>query len=200
MVVAALALQAAFLLLAFGLRTALHARQTGSSGFRALSRNASVRERAAVAILTAGGAMSLAGTALGDVAPVFSVLDHAGVRWSGAAVAVLATALVLVAQSTMGRSWRIGVDPAERTDLVMHGLFALVRNPIFSAMLAFWAGIALLIPNAVTLLAVAVAWVGVEVQVRAVEEPYLLRTHGDAYRRYASRTGRLLPGIGKMRA
>jgi protein-S-isoprenylcysteine O-methyltransferase Ste14 len=37
-----------------------------------------------------------------------------------------------------------------------------------------------------------------EIQVRGVEEPYLLRTHGEAYRRYAAATGRFLPGIGRL--
>jgi protein-S-isoprenylcysteine O-methyltransferase Ste14 len=36
-----------------------------------------------------------------------------------------------------------------------------------------------------------------EIQVRRVEEPYLLATHGEAYRRYASRTGRFVPGLGR---
>ena len=39
---------------------------------------------------------------------------------------------------------------------------------------------------------------GLELQVRSVEEPYLLRTHGDAYRAYASRVGRFVPGIGRL--
>jgi len=34
--------------------------------------------------------------------------------------------------------------------------------------------------------------------VRAVEEPYLLDTHGDAYRGYATRVGRFLPGVGRL--
>ena len=36
-----------------------------------------------------------------------------------------------------------------------------------------------------------------EIQVRVVEEPYLARTHGDAYRSYAERTGRFVPGLGR---
>jgi protein-S-isoprenylcysteine O-methyltransferase Ste14 len=39
----------------------------------------------------------------------------------------------------------------------------------------------------------------VQVQVRLVEEPYLLRVHGDAYRAYAARTGRFVPGVGRLR-
>ena len=33
-----------------------------------------------------------------------------------------------------------------------------------------------------------------------VEEPYLLRMHGAAYRGYAEGTGRFVPGIGRLRA
>jgi protein-S-isoprenylcysteine O-methyltransferase Ste14 len=38
--------------------------------------------------------------------------------------------------------------------------------------------------------------IAVELQVRFVEEPYLLRTHGQRYRDYASRVGRFVPGLG----
>ena len=42
------------------------------------------------------------------------------------------------------------------------------------------------------------AFIGIRQQVLA-EEAYLLRTHGDAYRAYARRVGRFLPGVGKLR-
>lgn len=58
---------------------------------------------------------------------------------------------MLVAQSGMGSSWRIGVDPAERTELVTGGVFAVVHNPIFTAMLAAQAGLAFAVPGAVAL-------------------------------------------------
>ena len=48
----------------------------------------------------------------------------------------------------MGASWRIGVDPEERTDLVRHRLYRSVRNPIFTGMVLFAAGQALLVPDA----------------------------------------------------
>jgi protein-S-isoprenylcysteine O-methyltransferase Ste14 len=46
--------------------------------------------------------------------------------------------------------------------------------------------------------AVAVLLVSIQVQVRAVEEPYLLRVHGPAYADYAARVGRFLPGVGRL--
>jgi protein-S-isoprenylcysteine O-methyltransferase Ste14 len=59
-------------------------------------------------------------------------------------------------------------------------------------------GLALLTPNVVALVALGALFVGVEIQVRRVEEPYLLRTHGDAYRAYAATASRFVPGIGTL--
>lgn len=99
----------------------------------------------------------------------------------------------------MGASWRIGVDPRERTDLVTSGLFSHVRNPIFTGMSAVALGLALLVPSWPALLAVGVLAAGLELQVRLVEEPYLIAQHGESYSRWARRAGRFLPGVGRLR-
>jgi len=62
----------------------------------------------------------------------------------------LGLVVTLVAQVAMGRSWRIGVDESERTELITTGPFALVRNPIFSAMFLAFLGLVLLAPKSVT--------------------------------------------------
>ena len=41
--------------------------------------------------------------------------------------------------------------------------------------------------------------VGLELHVRFIEEPYLLRVHGEQYAAYAAQVGRFLPGIGRLR-
>jgi protein-S-isoprenylcysteine O-methyltransferase Ste14 len=198
---AALVLQAVFLALAFGVRTALHLRQTGSTGFRAASSRRSPAEALGAGAITVATVMSFVAVAL-DVAGVLEPIGDDSV-WAGVAGVVLAVAgiaVVVKAQGDMGASWRIGVDQRERTELVTRGLFRWSRNPIFLGMLVFWFAIAVMVPGPLTVAAAAIAFVGIEIQVRLVEEPYLIRNHGDAYREYASRTGRLMPGIGKLRA
>jgi protein-S-isoprenylcysteine O-methyltransferase Ste14 len=106
----------------------------------------------------------------------------------------------LLAQLSMGASWRIGVDEAESTELVTGGPFALMRNSIFSAMVLAFLGLALLVPNAAALAAFLVLVTALELQVRLVEELYLMRTHGERYLLYASRVGRFVPGVGKLKA
>jgi protein-S-isoprenylcysteine O-methyltransferase Ste14 len=116
-------------------------------------------------------------------------------------VAILTGAGVLTtrAQLDLGRSWRIGVDESERTELMTEGSFGVVRNPIFSGMGLAVVGAGLAVPTPASWLAAVALLTGVELQVRAVEEPYLLRTHGVAYREYGRRTGRFAPGIGRLR-
>ena len=106
----------------------------------------------------------------------------------------------VAAQMGMGDSWRIGVDPAERTGLVTGGIFALVRNPIFTAMLVTALGLTLMVGNVISLTGLAALYAALEVQVRFVEEPYLRTVHGPDYERYTATAGRFLPGLGRSRA
>jgi protein-S-isoprenylcysteine O-methyltransferase Ste14 len=87
--------------------------------------------------------------------------------------AQLGLAGTLYAQLAMGESWRIGVDEGERTALVTGGPFAIVRNPIFSAMIPTSVGLTLIVPNVVALAGLTALALALEVQVRLVEEPYL---------------------------
>jgi protein-S-isoprenylcysteine O-methyltransferase Ste14 len=193
----ALALLVVFYAIAFGLRTWQHLRATGSTGFRGLSGRPGSLE-------WLGGVLFAVGVLLSLVAALAEAAGWTSGLWqpAGASV-VLGVALTLggiaatyLAQVSMGDAWRIGVREEERTRFVTDGPFAVVRNPIFSCMLLTAAGLVVLIPNALSVASFVCLLVAVELQVRFVEEPYLLRTHGQRYRDYASRVGRFVPGLG----
>jgi protein-S-isoprenylcysteine O-methyltransferase Ste14 len=116
----------------------------------------------------------------------------------GVLVAVIGGTAVFLAQLGMGENWRIGVKDDQQTDLVTSGWFSICRNPIYTAMIVGWLGFALMVPTWLGFVAVVSIAAGLELQVRAVEEPYLVRSHGEDYRRYASRVGRFLPGVGRL--
>lgn len=187
-VAATLVLQAAFVLLAFGWRTAAQLRATGSTGFVAHRERGPVAKTAGLA-LTFGLLAVVAGTLLADPH------DWDAPAAVGALLMLGGLILCLAAQRAMGASWRIGVDPDERTRLVTTGLFATVRNPIFTAMILFAAGSALAVPTVVTLVGLALAAAGIFAQVLLVEEPHLRRQHGADYDAYVSRSGRFLPRL-----
>ncbi len=188
--------------LAFGLRTAIQLRRTGSSGFKGISGRLGSME-------WIGGVLFVVAIALGVAAPVcdllelmnpIDALDGAVGHVAGVVLFGLGLAATLVAQIAMGQSWRIGVDPEERTDLVTEGPFAIVRNPIFSGMIPTSIGLALMVPNAVAVVAVISLLAALEIQIRLVEEPYLLATHGESYAAYSARVGRFFPGLGRLSA
>jgi protein-S-isoprenylcysteine O-methyltransferase Ste14 len=195
----AIGLMAAYLVIAFGIRVLVAFRTTGSSGI------ASLRRAPAMEVL--GALVFGVGIALGAANPVLAASD-AIEPWEGLdTTAAHAAGFVLCAvgiigtfasQMAMGASWRIGVDPEERTELVTGGLFALARNPIYTFMLIAWIGFFLLVPTWLALAAGVLLFAGVQIQVRLVEEPYLLESHGEPYRAWASRVGRFVPGLGKL--
>ena len=196
----ALALYLVYFGLAFALRSLVQLRRTGSTGFRGISGRPGSAE-------WVGGVLFVAALVLGLAAPVLDLanvldpleaLSGGGAELAGAILAIGGIALTLLAQQAMGDSWRIGVDDSERTELVTSGPFNVVRNPIFAAMIPTAAGLVLLVPNWVALVGLAALIAALEIQVRLVEEPYLLRTQGEEYAGYASRVGRFVPKLGLL--
>ena len=202
MTVAALALFAVYLVVGFGVRTVVQVRRTGDSGWRGISGRPGTREWWAGAAFAAALVAGVLGpvTATFGLDPIDSLTTPlVQIVASGtAAVGITGTFLTQVA---MGSSWRIGVDETETetTDLVTDGPFAVVRNPIFSAMAVTGAGLAFMVPNMVALLGLALLLVALQLQVRGVEEPYLRRMHGASYVEYQAAVGRFLPWLGRQR-
>jgi protein-S-isoprenylcysteine O-methyltransferase Ste14 len=197
----ALAFLAVYLVLTLGLRMALHQRRTGSFGFRGLSGGPGSAEWWGGAIFVLAWVVAAAAATLdllGAVEPL-GALDHAWARRLGLAIGGAGILGTFYAQGAMGKDWRIGVPEGERTGLVTGGPFAMVRNPIYSATIPTMAGFALIAGSAPALAALVVLVVGLEIQVRLSEEPHLLRAHGEAYRTYAARVGRFVPGLGRLR-
>jgi protein-S-isoprenylcysteine O-methyltransferase Ste14 len=201
MALLALAVYVLGLGLAFGWRSVVQWRRTGDTGLRLDAGPVGSRRWWAKLLFVAALLLGAAGPVadLVGMAPV-AVLDRAGLRWAGLGLAAVGVLATLAAQLNMGASWRVGVDPGERTDLVTGGVFAVARNPIFTAMAVTSAGLALAAPNPVSVAATVVLLVSIQVQVRAVEEPYLAGVHGPAYAAYTVRVGRFLPNIGRRRS
>lgn len=174
-------------------RSLLQWRRTGSTGWRG------VHGHFGSAPWWAGVLMAVACVGL-LAAPVIAMLQTPGVASGlriglGAALLVLGFAVTVIAQLAMGDAWRIGVQDGERTDLRTHGPFSWCRNPIFTGMLLAGLGMVAWVPLAAP--AWLALWLGLELQVRVVEEPHLSRVHGPRYQAYAERTGRFLPGLGR---
>jgi protein-S-isoprenylcysteine O-methyltransferase Ste14 len=196
----ALILWGVFGVLGIGLRVLIQLRTTGSTGIVGVGGTAG-------AVEWIGGALFVGSLAVGVLAPLqqlsdeiepFGALDAVGVQVAGLVLFAAGLLGMIGSQQAMGRSWRMGV-PEERTELVTGGPFALVRNPIYTAMVVAVGGLTLLAPNALSFASLVGLIVALELQVRFAEEPHLLRSHGEEYAAYAKRVGRFVPGFGRLR-
>jgi protein-S-isoprenylcysteine O-methyltransferase Ste14 len=182
-------------LLAFALRTLVQLRTTGSSGWVSVRQLKQPLERAAwasiaIALITGFGSALLPPSAALELPARIAML---GWLLYGAGLV-----LSIASQFAMGRSWRIGQDAQERTEFVAHGPFQMVRNPIYSGMLLAVLGLTVLHCSWLACAAYGLLIVGLELQVRGVEEPFLARVHGTTYEHYAARVGRFFPGVGRF--
>jgi protein-S-isoprenylcysteine O-methyltransferase Ste14 len=197
----ALALCALFFAVDVVWRSYVYQRSTGS--MRVPGRNAGLKPADLIggAVAFAGMTATVTGVVLAATERLGPVrhLDFTGARVAGTVLALIGIGMVAAAQSGMGASWRPTVDYTERTELVQTGLFAVIRNPIFTFIIVTFAGVALMAPNVVTLAGVVAIALGIALHVRRVEEPYLRWAHCDSYRDYTARVGRFIPGIGRIR-
>ncbi len=116
-------------------------------------------------------------------------LDNRWIEIAGLTLMVSGLAWTALAQMHMGKSWRIGIDAENRTELVEVGLFGLSRNPIFLGMRVALFGFFLALPNAFTLAATVMADLLMQIQVR-LEEEFLAGAHGESYREFCGRVRR----------
>ena len=118
-----------------------------------------------------------------------SYLSNSTLSNIGQILLTLAVAWVLIAQVHMQKSWRIGIDENVKTELIQTGLFKISRNPIFLGMRIMLLGLFLVLPNAATLATLFSGELLIQIQVR-LEEEFLTRTHGEAYRAYRKQVRR----------
>ena len=150
------------------------------------------------ALLSAVGLFLAWSVVAGLVSP--EVLDiWRGPGWLagiGVALGVAGLGLVVAAQLGMGASWRIGV-PEERTGLVTTGLFAWIRHPIYTGLHALLLALVCFTPAPWTVM--GALWLGSLLALQArLEEAHLARVHGADFLSWAARTGRFLPGLGRI--
>ena len=110
----------------------------------------------------------------------------------GAAMCVIATVATFSCWREMGKSWRIGIDPREKTQLVFTGAYRFVRHPIYALSILLICGTLATTPT-LTMLCIALLHVALLQSEARREEAYLLGMHGAEYREYQRRVGRFLP-------
>ena len=123
-----------------------------------------------------------------------SVLDSGWFNLLGGGFGVAGLGLCVVAQETMGSSWRVGIDIDRRSAMVTGGIYRWIRNPTYLGLHLMNLGLWLIWPTTLVAAYAMLFFVVMDIQVRA-EEEHLASSHGDAYHAYAARTWRYVPRL-----
>jgi protein-S-isoprenylcysteine O-methyltransferase Ste14 len=112
--------------------------------------------------------------------------------WLGVLIALTAFIATLFCWKRMGKSWRMGIDPNEKTQLIFTGPYAYVRHPIYALSSLMMLGSVLAVPSILMLVLGAIHLLFLQWEARR-EEQYLVQLHGPAYESYCRNVGRFLP-------
>jgi protein-S-isoprenylcysteine O-methyltransferase Ste14 len=126
--------------------------------------------------------------------PIEAISGNPVLVWSAFGLAVVAFGLTWVCWVKMGKSWRMGIDPNERTQLVFNGPFAYVRNPIYGLSSLLMVLTMIVICSPLMIVVGVLHLVFMQWEVRR-EERALLALHGPAYADYFAKVGRFLPKL-----
>jgi protein-S-isoprenylcysteine O-methyltransferase Ste14 len=129
--------------------------------------------------------------------PAFATREpvYAWLRWLAAPLAVACLALTIRCWARMGKDWRMAVSAADKTDLITDGPFRRIRHPIYAFSILLMLCSAAIVPTA-PMVVVAVVHIALMNLKAHNEELFLRGRHGEAYERYAQRTGRFFPRLG----
>jgi protein-S-isoprenylcysteine O-methyltransferase Ste14 len=130
--------------------------------------------------------------------PVFFFAEyplHTGPLVAGVMCLVIGLWLFHRSHADLGTNWSITLEVRQQHRLVTQGVYRRIRHPMYSALVLYCVGQALVIPNwvagPVNLIAFTVLFA---LRVRA-EERMMVEQFGDEYATYAARTKRLVPGV-----
>jgi len=129
-----------------------------------------------------------------------SFADYYMPAWTGfIGMGVFTTAIWLLWRShyDLGRNWSATVEIKDSQTLVTAGVFRHIRHPMYAAHILWGIAQVLLIHNWLAGLASLVVMILLYLLRIPREEQIMLEQFGDDYRRYMSRTGRIIPRFGR---
>lgn len=115
------------------------------------------------------------------------------VRWLGNAMILLGAIQAFASQYCLGRNWSGRVGLREEHTLTTHGVYSVVRHPMYGSFILGLAGLFLSQGN--VLLLAAVPYLGLTVERYKQEEALMEQTFGNEFREWRSRSWRFVPYV-----
>ena len=111
-------------------------------------------------------------------------------RYLGIVTAILGDIVFVISVWSMKDSWRAGVSPTDKTELVTTGIYQISRNPAFLGFDLVYIGVCLMFFNWLLFLVSVFAMIMFHLQIVNVEEEFLLDFFGEEYISYKKKVNR----------
>ena len=109
----------------------------------------------------------------------------------GSTLAVIALSLSYYCWHFMGKSWRIGIDPQEKTEVICSGPFKYSRHPIYALSMLLMLATTLTLQSSQSIILWCIHFSLFYLEARR-EEAYMILTHKQNYIDYALKTRRFI--------
>lgn len=117
------------------------------------------------------------------------------VRLLGAMIMAVSLWLFWRSHADLGRNWSVSLEVREGHELITHGVYRLIRHPMYASIWLWAIAQGMLLPNWLAGWSVVPAFAAMYFLRVPREEQLMRESFGDAYRDYMRRTGRLLPRL-----
>ena len=124
--------------------------------------------------------------------PLRPLAQNQIISWLSVAILAAGLAATLLCWKRMGKSWRMGINPNEKTQLIVSGPYAYVRHPIYAIQSLMLIASMVLLPSPLMLISCLLMITFLQWEARR-EEKYLVMHHGEGYVDYCRQTGGFLP-------
>jgi protein-S-isoprenylcysteine O-methyltransferase Ste14 len=119
------------------------------------------------------------------------LVDAMPAKLLGVAMILCAFTIFVLALRALGNSWRLGIDEDHPGQLVITGIYAYSRNPIYLFFDLYLLGTFLINGSLFFLLMTVLVALNLHYQILQ-EERFLARAHGAAYEAYCAKTARYI--------
>lgn len=160
----------------------------------AVVRHGGVEMRIAALAMTLFPAVLVFSTLRPGLSWLRPVTQHPAYVWTAAALFAGGLILEYAGIRTLGKAFRIGIDPEQPGPLVTDGPYRYIRHPVYASFIAYYVAAWLLQRNLLFGIAAPLAILRILYQANG-EERALLQQHGAAYAAYGRTTSRFIPFV-----
>lgn len=132
------------------------------------------------------------------VSPAFSFAEYplrSGPLVAGLTCLAIGLWLFFRSHADLGTNWSVTLELRQEHRLVSHGVYRTIRHPMYSALILYAVGQALVIPNWVAGPSNVIALAVLLTLRLGAEEKMMAEQFGDEYAAYSARTKRFVPGV-----